>query len=147
MAEVVPQVLVCVAFLPLVADQRVRKIALILRPLTSIRELVEPKFASVRQIFVRYDVNELGLGTNKISWFNFFRLQMRLDFNSFVISGPSTVSLSIAKMLNGVLNAPTGKEVSQKSTCATDSFSVSNSPNIPNLCGTLSGEHGNYYLH
>ena len=69
---------------------------------------------------------------------------MRLDFNSFVISGPSTVSLSIAKMLNGVLNAPTGKEVSQKSTCATDSFSVSNSPNIPNLCGTLSGEHGNY---
>ena len=69
---------------------------------------------------------------------------MRLDFNSFVISGPSTVSLSIAKMLNGVLNAPTGKAVSQKSTCATDSFSVSNSPNIPNLCGTLSGEHGNY---
>ena len=62
MAEVVPRVLVCVAFLPLVADQRVRKIALILRPLTSIRELVEPKFASVRQIFVRYDVNELGLG-------------------------------------------------------------------------------------
>ena len=53
MAEVVPQVLVCVAFLPSVADQRVRKIALILRPLTSIQELVEPKFASVRQIFVR----------------------------------------------------------------------------------------------
>ena len=53
MAEVVPRVLVCVAFLPLVADQRVRKIALILRPLTSIQELVEPKFASVRQIFVR----------------------------------------------------------------------------------------------
>ena len=62
MAEVVPRVLVCVAFLPSVADQRVRKIALILRPPTSIRELVEPKFASVRQIFVRYDVNELGLG-------------------------------------------------------------------------------------
>ena len=59
MAEVVPQVLECVAFSPSVADQRVRKIALILRPLTSIRELVEPKFASVRQIFVRYDVNEL----------------------------------------------------------------------------------------
>ena len=145
MAEVVPRVLVCVAFLPSVADQRVRKIALILRPPTSIRELVEPKFASVRQIFVRYDVNELGFGRNRISCF--IGLQMRLDFNSFVISGPSTVSLSIAKMLNGVLNAPTGKEVSQKSTCATDSFSVSNSPNIPNLCGTLSGEHGNYYLH
>ena len=69
MAEVVPQVLECVAFSPLVADQRVPKIALILRPLTSTRELVEPKFANVRQIFVRYDVNELGLGRNKICFF------------------------------------------------------------------------------
>ena len=69
MVEVVPRILVCAAFSPLVADQRVRKIALILRPLTSIRELVEPKFANVRQIFVRYDVNELGLGRNKISCF------------------------------------------------------------------------------
>ena len=53
MAEVVPRVLECVAFSPSVADQRAQKIALILRPLTSIQELVEPKFASVRQIFVR----------------------------------------------------------------------------------------------
>ena len=57
MGEVVPQVLVYVVFLPLVADLQVRKIALILRPPTSIRGLVEPKFANVRQIFVRYDVN------------------------------------------------------------------------------------------
>ena len=48
MAEVVPRVLVCVAFLPLVAVQQVQKIALILRPLTSIRELVGPKFANVQ---------------------------------------------------------------------------------------------------
>ena len=72
MAEVVPRVLECVAFLPSVADQRVRKIALILRPLTSIRELVEPKFANVRQIFARDDVNESGLVRNKISCFFWF---------------------------------------------------------------------------
>ena len=140
MAEVVHQVLEFVAFLPSVADQRVRKIALILRLLTSIRELVEPKFVNVRQIFVRYDV--VWVFFYLVEKKNNIHFQMRLDFNSFVISGPSTISLSIAKALNGVLNTASGKKVSQKSTCATDSFSVSNSPNVPNLCGTLSGDHG-----
>merc|ERR1711963_817913 len=35
----------------------------------------------------------------------------------------------------------TGKEVSQKTTCATDSFSISNAPSVPTICGTLTGDH------
>merc|ERR1711963_235015 len=66
--------------------------------------------------------------------------QMRLDFTNFVISGPSTISTSIGKIVGGSVGA-TGKEVSQKTTCATDSFSISNAPSVPTICGTLTGDH------
>merc|ERR1711963_288678 len=62
--------------------------------------------------------------------------QMRLDFTNFVISGPSTISTSIGKIVGGSVGA-TGKEVSQKTTCATDSFSISNAPSVPTICGLL----------
>jgi len=66
--------------------------------------------------------------------------QMRLDFTNFVISGPSTISNSIGKLVGGSVGA-TGKKVSQKTTCSTDTFSISNAPNVPTVCGTLTGDH------
>jgi len=66
--------------------------------------------------------------------------QIRLDFTNFQISGPSTLTLSIGKIVGGQVGT-TGKKVAQKTTCATDSFSVSNAPNVPVVCGTLTGDH------
>lgn len=72
---------------------------------------------------------------------NIFDTQIRLDFTNFQISGPSTLTLSIGKIVGGQVGT-TGKKVAQKTTCATDSFSVSNAPNVPVVCGTLTGDHG-----
>ena len=40
--------------------------------------------------------------------------------------------------------AKTGAAYNLMSTCATDTFSVSEAPNIPTLCGTLTGDHCMY---
>ena len=73
-----------------------------------------------------------------------FCFQIRLDFDTFIITGPVTTSLSIAKATGGVA-APTAKTaMSHKTTCATDQFSVSNAPNVPTVCGTLTGDHSKY---
>ena len=72
--------------------------------------------------------------------------QMRLDFNTFVITGPSTETASTAKILNGAVHQ-TGVEANQASTCATDVFTITNAENLPELCGTLTGEHGMYRNH
>ena len=71
---------------------------------------------------------------------------MRLDFNTFVITGPSTETASTAKILNGAVHQ-TGVEANQASTCATDVFTITNAENLPELCGTLTGEHGMYRNH
>ena len=43
--------------------------------------------------------------------------------------------------------APTAKTaMSHKTTCATDQFSVSNAPNVPTVCGTLTGDHSKFYV-
>ena len=69
-----------------------------------------------------------------------------MDFDTFVITGPVTTSLSIAKATGGVA-APTAKTaMSHKTTCATDQFSVSNAPNVPTVCGTLTGDHSKFYV-
>ncbi len=70
--------------------------------------------------------------------------QMRLDFDSFVISGPSTATTSNAKALNGDIGAG-GKEINEASRCLTDTFSVSNQRTFPLICGTNSGYHGNFF--
>ena len=48
--------------------------------------------------------------------------QIRLDFNTFVISGPSTDTVSIGKILNGQLAKAAGLEVSNSGRCLTDLF-------------------------
>ena len=71
-------------------------------------------------------------------------LQIRLDFDTFVISGPSTITLSVGKIIAGQLQSATGKKVNNKGNCITDVFSINNVPNVPNICGTLTGDHGEF---
>ena len=69
---------------------------------------------------------------------------MRLDFNTFVITGPSTETASTLKMLAGA-PAAAGKEANLATTCATDIFKITNAENLPELCGTLTGDHGIFF--
>ena len=82
----------------------------------------------------------LLLPQNTVSVFLSY-MQMRLDFNTFVIAGPSTSTLSIGKVIEGELNAK-GSLACARGQCQTDTFSVvSNSVTPPVICGTNSGEH------
>lgn len=69
--------------------------------------------------------------------------QIRLDFNTFVIAGPSTSVSTIGLATFGVLEVGGAKGVSTATQCLTDMFSVTN-PNgaaPPVICGTNTGEH------
>ena len=76
--------------------------------------------------------------------------QIRLDFTTFVITGPSTSTVSTHYVLNGNM-IPTvspnfaTRYMSKQGSCATDIFVVSHQQNVPELCGTLTGEHGTYH--
>jgi len=68
--------------------------------------------------------------------------QIRLDFSNFVISGPSTISTSIGKALNGVVvGITTGVAVAEATQCLTDTFTITNQENLPVICGINSGYH------
>ena len=58
-----------------------------------------------------------------------------MDFDTFVITGPQTSSVSLAKLA--------GKKFNYAGACQTDVFSVSGTT-VPPLCDTLTGEHGKY---
>ena len=63
----------------------------------------EQKFANVHQTFVRYfsqrTLHKIGYQFNQVYFHS--NLQLRLDFNSFVINGPSTSTLSATSILGG----------------------------------------------
>ena len=65
-------------------------------------------------------------------------LQIRLDFDTFIITGPST------KTVTGTwITFPVESDDQvQYSNCGTDTFGVTNAPTLPVVCGTLTGEHG-----
>jgi len=65
--------------------------------------------------------------------------QIRLDFETFVITGPATLTASVNKLIGGT--GGDGTEGNLVTRCLSDTFGVSNAPNIPTLCGTLTGEH------
>ena len=70
-------------------------------------------------------------------------LQLRLDFNTFSITGPSTSSVSATKILGGVLGTG-GKLASVASQCLTDRFTVVNTggtEGADTLCGVNTGQH------
>ncbi len=72
-------------------------------------------------------------------------LQLRLDFNNFVITGPSMETISTTKRVKngGVVQNGATVPVTEATQCLTDRFSVSNAdgPNPPVICGTNTGEH------
>jgi hypothetical protein len=72
-------------------------------------------------------------------------LQLRLDFSTFVIAGPSTSTYSLALTSGGSVVSTAGVAASHANTCLTDTFSISGvaGSNPPVICGTNSGYHGN----
>ena len=68
--------------------------------------------------------------------------QIRLDFQTFVISGPSTDTTTVVEVLNGdVVIAAGGVDAAQAGRCLTDTFSVGNQRTVPSICGTNTGAH------
>jgi len=70
--------------------------------------------------------------------------QIRLDLDTFIITGPSTAVTTNALMveLGGMIRAVNvGKIFTQRTNCATDTFSIGNAPSVPVTCGTLTGDH------
>merc|ERR1719225_2608150 len=70
--------------------------------------------------------------------------QIRLDLDTFIITGPSTATVTSTVMveLAGMVRAANGgKQYTQRTNCATDTFSIGNAPSVPVLCGTLTGDH------
>ncbi len=73
--------------------------------------------------------------------------QLRLDFASFAISGPSTATASVAKTLFGRVVDPAqanAKSVSVATQCLIDTFqvaSVGGSSASDVICGTNNNEH------
>merc|ERR1712117_894159 len=72
-------------------------------------------------------------------------VQLRLDFITFNIAGPSTATTSIGKMIDGRLDPleAKGVQVTESSRCNTDLFSISNpgGPSPPKICGYNADTH------
>jgi len=73
--------------------------------------------------------------------------QIRLDFTTFVITGPSTSTVSTHYVVNGHIfptvgtNAASTRKMSKQGSCLTDIFVISDQQSVPEVCGTLTGEH------
>eukprot|EP00094_Tigriopus_californicus_P009333 TCALIF_08999-PA protein Name:"Protein of unknown function" AED:0.18 eAED:0.18 QI:66/0.66/0.85/1/0.33/0.42/7/12/258 len=68
--------------------------------------------------------------------------QLRLDFDRFQISGPSTITTSVTQIQNGQAGA-LGTENSEVSQCNMDRFEVSSGSGVrpPIICGLNTGQH------
>jgi len=66
-----------------------------------------------------------------------------LDLNTFVITGPSTVTLSAGLEVGGSLSTAGGVPYALATQCQTDTFSMTGVPGgtPPVICGTNSGYH------
>jgi len=69
--------------------------------------------------------------------------QLRMDFNTFVIAGPSTTTASVLQEAGGSISGAGGKPASSATQCLTDSFTITGVPggNPPVICGTNTGYH------
>ena len=83
---------------------------------------------------------------------NIFFFKLRLDFDMFVVAGPTTSMATVTKRIKGsgeaagpVKDANLANLISVTNTgrCLTDIFSITNGngPSPPNICGTNTGEH------
>jgi len=94
--------------------------------------------------YFEYSGSNSGACNARICKVNSGICQIRLDLSKFVITGPSTAVTTNALMveLAGMIRGGNGgKIMSQRTNCATDTFSIGNAPSVPTLCGTLTGDH------
>jgi hypothetical protein len=73
--------------------------------------------------------------------------QIRIDFNSFVITGPTTLTATVAYEVGGSIAVGVATvKVTQASNCATDTFSLTGPAGSapPIICGTNTGQHGKF---
>jgi len=71
-------------------------------------------------------------------------IQLRLDFNTFAITGPNTFTTTAVLGANGAATVAAGKSFSYATQCLTDTFSVTGySSSPPVICGTNTGTHSN----
>ena len=73
---------------------------------------------------------------------NGFVFQLRLDFNTFMIAGPTTSTVTDTNVLHGVPTAG-GTAAVRFGNCDTDQFTVTNPGGTGSrvICGTNTGEH------
>ena len=66
-----------------------------------------------------------------------------MDFSTFVIAGPTTLTTTVAKELGGSMGTAAGSPVNLATECLTDTFSMTGPAGSvpPVICGTNSGEH------
>ena len=87
--------------------------------------------------YFQSDGNEIGQCRIKICPCSDNICQLRLDFSTFVITGPESVTTTVN------VNKIGGKTMFELGQCQTDIFSVTapgnNAPGV--ICGTNSGEH------
>lgn len=84
-----------------------------------------------------------------------FKIQLRVDFNTFVIAGPNTLTATVGTVLYGqpTVAGGTGVDVTQETQCSTDQFTMTGPAGTvpPVICGTNSGYHGQsgwqFFLH
>ena len=73
-----------------------------------------------------------------------YHIQLRLDFNTFTIAGPSTATSTVAKMAGGSISPTGARAVTTATQCLTDTFTMTGVPGglPPTICGTNTGYHG-----
>jgi len=66
-----------------------------------------------------------------------------MDFNTFVITGPNTLTTSVNFNIAGSFSYAAGIKVGYATQCQTDTFSMTGVPGAipPVICGTNSGYH------
>ncbi len=83
---------------------------------------------------------------NELLFFQPCTFQLRLDFTTFSIAGPSTATTSTAMILNGIaidVLAVNAVPASVATRCLLDSFAVTNAAGRSSdiICGVNTGQH------
>ena len=69
--------------------------------------------------------------------------QIRIDFSTFVISGPNTLTVTSLYEVGGSVATGAGALINTATQCQTDTFSLTGPGGSvpPVICGTNTGEH------
>lgn len=71
-----------------------------------------------------------------------------MDFNTFVIAGPSTSTFTVGFETGGSATTAAGVPYTSQTQCLTDTFTITGVPGgtPPVICGTNSGYHGKIFF-